>query len=123
MNFGNRGQSTLDYAILLLVVLALFVAGGYVKRAIEGRIKETSDQIGPQYDPFLTESSFTTVTHTESVEEVRDWDEEKDSEQLIDPEGERLVRDVSINETYSRAGMETIGIDEGKSLEIMDEEP
>lgn len=109
MNFDRRGQSTLDYTILLLAILALFTAHGYVRRAIEGRIKETSDQIGPQYDPSLTTSEFTTITHTTSIEEVRKWNEEEDSGQLIDPDGERLVRDVSIDETYSRVGEEIVG--------------
>jgi len=66
----SKGQSTLEYAILLgFVVAALIAMGVYMKRGAEGRLRESTDQIGAQYDARNTESEYTTVTHMEQTED------------------------------------------------------
>ena len=51
----TKGQSTLEYAILVIIVIgALLTIQAYVRRGIMGRAKKSSDDIGDQYDPGNT---------------------------------------------------------------------
>ncbi|MBU0547988.1 MAG: hypothetical protein KJ710_01085 [Candidatus Omnitrophica bacterium] len=66
-----RGQSTLEYVILVgFVVAALIAMGIYMKRGYEGRIKESTDQIGQQYSAGNTTSSYTTISNVAQSETV-----------------------------------------------------
>jgi uncharacterized protein (UPF0333 family) len=65
----TKGQSTLEYVILLgFVVAALIAMGVYMKRASEGKLRESTDQVGEQYDPFNTSSNYTTVSNMSQSE-------------------------------------------------------
>ena len=56
----TKGQSILEYAILLGVIVAVIVAiQVYVKRSIHGRFKSSADQIG---DQFTTGETYTVQT-------------------------------------------------------------
>jgi uncharacterized protein (UPF0333 family) len=58
----RRGQSILEYAVLIIIVMAVFLSmSNYVKRGIQGRWKSAVDDLGDQYDPRLVNSS---VLHT-----------------------------------------------------------
>ena len=58
----RRGQSTLEYVILLTVVVgALLGIQNYFKRGLQGRWKSAMDELGDQYDKDTTNS---TVLHT-----------------------------------------------------------
>ncbi len=55
MNFKQKGQNFVEYsALLALVIAALLAMQIYMKRSIEGRLKEAADGIGSQYDPIGT---------------------------------------------------------------------
>lgn len=60
--FKSVGQSTTEYAVLLAVVVAALVAMQvYIKRGIQGRIRDLSDQIAPlssHYESGKTESNY-----------------------------------------------------------------
>ncbi len=58
-----KAQSTAEYAILLAIVAAAIIAMQvYVRRGIQGRIRDLADQISPEhYEPKQTESSYTTT--------------------------------------------------------------
>jgi Flp pilus assembly pilin Flp len=59
----KSGQSTLEYIVLIgFVTAALIAMGVYMKRGISGRIRSASDDIGDQYSPGHTTSTFTTTT-------------------------------------------------------------
>ena len=46
----KRGQSTLEYAILIVIVIgALLGAQGYLKHSLAGGIVKSADDIGDQY--------------------------------------------------------------------------
>jgi len=46
----KRGQSTLEYAVLIVVIIgALLTLQVYIKRGVQGRLKSASDDIGDQY--------------------------------------------------------------------------
>ncbi|MFA5311068.1 MAG: hypothetical protein WC355_02010 [Candidatus Omnitrophota bacterium] len=68
---GKRGQSTLEYVILIgFVVAALIAMGVYMKRGMQGRLRESTDQIGEQYSAGNTEAEYTVttgLTQTESM--------------------------------------------------------
>ena len=58
---GKKGQSTLEYAILIAVITAgLLVVQGYVKRGIQGRLRASTDDIGEQFSPGSLNGDFTT---------------------------------------------------------------
>lgn len=60
----NRGQSLMEYAVLTAcVVAALLTMQFYVKRGIQGRVKQASEQIGEPYDAEnIASTSVTTLT-------------------------------------------------------------
>ncbi len=61
--FSKRGQSTLEYAVLIVVIIAALIAMQvYLKRGIQGRMRESSDQIGDQFSPGYTVSNRVTQT-------------------------------------------------------------
>ena len=74
----NRGQTSLEYAILLIILMGAFLTVQmYVKRGVQGRWKESVDQLGEQYDPrradtsirqTITSSTNTAILATEGEE-------------------------------------------------------
>jgi len=68
----TKAQSSLEYVILLgFVVAALIAMGAYMKRGAQGRLRESTDQIGEQYDARNTESEYTTHTYLKQTENVK----------------------------------------------------
>jgi len=56
----KRGQSILEFTVLIVIVVGAFIAMQlYVKRGIQGRWKSTLDDFGDQYDPRLTNANVT----------------------------------------------------------------
>ena len=98
----RRGQSTLEYAIIVSVVIGgLLVMQHYIKRGYQGKLKSASDDMGEQFDPdaytgnfAITQSSkvkqtvnagVTNTTHSEDQinsktgeEKLEKWDKSKD---------------------------------------------
>ena len=63
--FGGKtkAQSTLEYVILIgFVVSALIAMGVYMKRGIQGKLRESTDQIGEQYSAKHTTGKYQVVT-------------------------------------------------------------
>ena len=57
--FNRRAQSTLEYAIIIAVVMAgLWMMQHYLKRGYQGKLKDAADQMGEQYDPSAYTSHF-----------------------------------------------------------------
>lgn len=66
-----RGQSTLEYVILVgFVVAGLIGMGVYMKRGFQGRLRESTDQVGQQYSPGYSTSNYTTTTNISQSENV-----------------------------------------------------
>ena len=58
--FNRKGQSTLEYALIIAVVVAgLLLMQHYVKRGYAGRLKGASDEMGEQFDPNAYVANFT----------------------------------------------------------------
>ena len=63
--FTKRGQSTLEYAVLIVVIIAALIAMQvYLKRGVQGKLRESSDQIGEQFSPGYTVTNMTTHTYS-----------------------------------------------------------
>ena len=68
---NKRGQSALEYALLIaVVVLALLAIAVYMQRGMRGRLKESTDQVGRQFDPasFATSWRASSSGETSSTE-------------------------------------------------------
>ncbi len=71
---ASKGQSTLEYAVLIVVIIAALIAMQvYLKRGIQGRMRESSDQIGEQFSPGYTTSNRIKATYSNSTETTDQW--------------------------------------------------
>lgn len=107
LRMNRKAQSTAEYVIVLgLIVAAVIAMQTYVKRGLQGRIKDAVDYVGQeeqaagtpnfsgaQYEPYYLSSGF---------ENQRTGD---DSEQML--EGGAVER--SSKETSTRTGSQVIG--------------
>lgn len=58
MRIHKKGQSVLEFSVLIVIVVGAFIAMQfYVKRGIQGRWKTSIDDFGDQYDPRFTNSN------------------------------------------------------------------
>ena len=67
---NKKAQSTLEYAVLIIIVIgALLTIQVYIKRGVQGRLKQASDDIGSQFSPGNTNfvRRVTTNAHTEET--------------------------------------------------------
>ncbi len=64
-----RGQSTLEYAILIIIIIgALLSIQVYIKRGVQGRLKSAADDIGEQYSPGNTNITSTVRSSSQTQE-------------------------------------------------------
>ena len=69
MRIGVKGQSIFEYAMIITIVVASLVTMKiYMKRAIEGRVRGSMDEIGELYSPLCVTSKFTTEQLSETKE-------------------------------------------------------
>ena len=63
----RKGQSTLEYAVLIVIVIAALLAmNQYIKRGIQGRLKSATDDVGDQFSSGNTNyvKNVVTGSHT-----------------------------------------------------------
>jgi uncharacterized protein (UPF0333 family) len=66
---NKKGQSTLEYSVIVAVVVAGLIAMQvYIKRGMQGRLRQASDDIGEQFSPGYTTSNYTTTSNVTSNE-------------------------------------------------------
>ena len=47
----KKGQSAMEYLVLVTIIMAALISGGvYFKRGLQGRWKSATDDLGDQYD-------------------------------------------------------------------------
>lgn len=64
----KRGQSSLEYITLVIIVIGAFIATqDYIKRGIQGRWRQAADDLGDQYDPQDISSSINYKTTVDSI--------------------------------------------------------
>ncbi len=73
---GKKGQSTLEYGIIVAVVVgALLAMQMYVKRGVQGKLRGAADDIGEQFSPEHTTGKHTTTSSSSTHDEVRGGDD------------------------------------------------
>lgn len=66
---NNRGQIALEYAILIAVAIAAILAMKiYMQRSVQGRLRESADEMGMQF-ALKNANFYRTITTTDSVTE------------------------------------------------------
>lgn len=87
----TRAQSILEFCVVIVVVIAALLSmQAYMKRGLQGRWKDSVDQLGDQYAPDMSG----TITHTISSEA---------STTIIDDMGFKLREDTE-DTTEERSG-------------------
>ncbi len=72
-SYRNKAQTTLEYAILIGVIVAGLVATQvYLKRGYQGKLKESADSMGQQFSPGYTTSHYTINNSYTSNETLKD---------------------------------------------------
>jgi uncharacterized protein (UPF0333 family) len=67
----KKGQSTLEYVILVgFIIAALIAMAIYMKRGVQGKLRESTDQIGDQYEAGKTTSLYVVGTDMSQTEAV-----------------------------------------------------
>lgn len=72
---NRKGQNTLEYVLLIVAVVGAFLAiQHYLNRGLQGRMRDSTDNIGEQFDSRLgsveyttTRKSYVTETNIEGV--------------------------------------------------------
>lgn len=74
MFIKKKGQSILEYSLIFAaVIVALVAVNVYMKRSMQGRFRQSSDQIGKQFDPESFSNSWrTTSLGTTVTDETRE---------------------------------------------------
>ena len=68
---NRKGQSTLEYALIIAVVVAgLLLMQHYVKRGFAGRLRTASDDMGEQYDPTRHTGDLVITQHSRVQQDV-----------------------------------------------------
>ena len=90
----TRGQSTLEYAVLIIIVIgALLSIQIYIKRGVQGRLKSAADDIGEQYSPGNTNVRMRHHVFTHSNETFLDGQTRSD---LLDNETTTDISNMQI---------------------------
>jgi hypothetical protein len=87
----RKGQSIIEFTVLLIIVIGVFIAMQfYVKRGIQGRWKSSLDDFGEQYDPRLTNANVVTRILANSSTQIQvipdvggSWTQRSDNSQSI----------------------------------------
>jgi Flp pilus assembly pilin Flp len=90
---GSKGQTTLEYAVLLAIVAgALIAMQVYLKRGIQGRIRDMADQISPtQYEQGRTASNYVTQQIGLTNQHYRDGTVSTNTVENVTREGNETV--------------------------------
>lgn len=92
MNRKNRAQNLTEYAIILgLISAALIGMQVYIKRSVQGRLRDLANQISPeQYERGNTTANYTTTRSSGTTESQQ-----------------RATFNRSVSEVTMRSGSET----------------
>ena len=104
--FGRRkAQSTVEYVVLVTIILGVFVAtGNYFKRGVQGRWKSAVDDLGEQYDPRVANGSVRQVLAANTLTVV-----ETVFDSLDGQNGIWTMRTDQTNSVETKSGRTTVG--------------
>ena len=111
----KKSQSTLEYAVIIACVAAALLSMQiYLKRAIQGRLRQAGDDIGEQYAPVNVDSNITITLESETkIDSELVALTDKKGKPLVDNYG-RPVYGIKtkvelIDETTKKSGRESLG--------------
>jgi hypothetical protein len=106
----HKGQSTLEFSILIFCIVAALVSMSvYIKRGIQGRLRSNAEEISQsKYAPGQTEGYFkSSLTQQKDVVVYKEPGEDEISGKVYT--GNIFKRDETINnETITVQGTETV---------------
>lgn len=111
----KEAQSALEYALMIAcVVAALLAMQNYIRRAMQGKLRQSTDELGQQYAPgshsyhtSTSDTTFTTRTKTQS-EKILGFDLDEDGDPDEDGVFGAITDTVAYNGTAKQEGNETI---------------
>lgn len=93
--FKRKGQSTVEYALIIAVVVAgLLLMQYYIRRGYAGKLKSSSDDIGEQYDPTTYNANFNINESSQTNEVVAN---------------RQKTKTYSADKVENKTGRETVG--------------
>lgn len=108
----QKGQTVLETAILLLAIVIAFLAmQAYLRRGIAGRVRDSVDAIGQQYDPGDTVSDFS-INHVSNTTTTTVASRQLYTNPVSGQIENRLVTTIEMQTHYDnsvRAGYEEVG--------------
>lgn len=113
---NNTAQSTLEYAVLITCIIAALISMQiYFKRGLSGRLRQTGDEIGEQYEPGKTTGTLNSSLSKDNLAEIIPYTEDI----TVDTESGPVVVSRQGSErwewTYEKSktwGDETVGAQE-----------
>lgn len=113
----RMAQAMIEYAVLFAILAGSLVAMQiYVKRAMQGRFRESADTIGTQYAPKSAASAYTTTINPSvtSTNSTLVWLRNASGQPLLEPDTGLPVFGIETNTTYSetttKSGSENMGV-------------
>lgn len=96
IRLNKRGQSTLEYAVIIAVIVgALIAMQVYIKRGVQGRLRQAADDIGEQFSAGYTSTNMYTNVTVNSTERITP--------------GNNSTTRTDTKQTQNRTGNETVG--------------
>lgn len=75
---GKRAQSVLEYTMVTVcAVLALLTMTKYFKLSVQGKLRQSADEIGEHYNPRHTEGNHALIVKSKVVVESRTFSEKE----------------------------------------------
>jgi Flp pilus assembly pilin Flp len=106
--YGLKGQSIVEYAVLLAcIAAALLGMQYYIKRSVQGRVKQAADEIGDPYDSENMNISNIT-TRVDSLTVINSRSAVLDPGSTTSPTTYYIESNISINETTNKTGSEEL---------------
>lgn len=116
----NKAQGILEYAVFIAVIVAALVGMQiYIKRGMQGRLRQAADEMGQQYSPKNTVGNAVVTSDSNSTTQVNiafkseadlGLDLDKDGTIENDVYGSLAETDSTLNSaTTTTTGSETVG--------------
>lgn len=103
---NKSGQNFIELTgLILCLIVALFTARFYLSRALQGRIREASDEIGEQYDAQKTVSDMTTIVYRDIYTDIYRESQIRDGKEGFDT----WEYEITNADDMVRFGEETVG--------------
>jgi Flp pilus assembly pilin Flp len=100
-----KGQSTLEYAILIIIIIAaLITLQSYIKRGVQGRLQSSTDTVGDQFSTAAGANYFKQTNTSSSTTEAN-----------LRGQANTAMRADQVTTTYQHVNLEASGEFWGRS--------